>query len=82
MSKYQVDSLFEAEQSAQTTCTHIVRVAFESGADAEFDYLVPDDIWPIAVGQRVEVPFGRKNKLQVGFCAEADIPFEESFTAR
>ncbi|MBN2269742.1 MAG: hypothetical protein JXN61_03955, partial [Sedimentisphaerales bacterium] len=60
---------------------HIVRVAFESAADAEFDYLVPDGIWPIAVGQRVEVPFGRKNKAEFGFCTWADVPKEESFLA-
>jgi primosomal protein N' (replication factor Y) len=82
MSANRTDSLFEAEQVEQTTCNHIIRVAFESGVDTEFDYLVPDDVWPIAVGQRVEVPFGRKDKLQTGFCAEVDIPFEESFTAR
>ncbi len=82
MSAYRTDSLFEAEQVEQTACCHIIRVAFESGVDTEFDYLVPDELWPIAVGQRVEVPFGRKNKLQTGFCAETDIPFEDSFTGR
>jgi len=82
MSAYRTDSLFEAEQVEQAPCSHIIRVAFESGADTEFDYLVPDELWPIAVGQRVEVPFGRKNKLQTGFCAEADISFEDSFTGR
>ena len=82
MSAYRTDSLFEAEEAVETACRHIVRVAFESGADTEFDYLVPDDLWPIGVGQRVEVPFGRKNKLQIGFCVEADIPFEDSFVGR
>ena len=82
MSAYRTDSLFEAEQVEQTACCHIIRVAFESGVDTEFDYLVPDELWPIAVGQRAEVPFGRKNKLQTGFCVEADIPFEDSFTGR
>ena len=82
MSAYRTNSLFEAEQVEQMTCSHIIRVAFESGVDTEFDYLVPDELWPIAVGQRVEVPFGRKDKLQTGFCAETDISFEDSFTAR
>jgi primosomal protein N' len=45
-------------------------VAFETAADMEFDYLVPDELWPIEAGQRVEVPFGRKNKLEKGFCVE------------
>lgn len=36
----------------------------------EFDYLVPDELWPIEAGQRVEAPFGRGNKLEKGFCVE------------
>jgi len=59
--------------------THIIRVAVESGADAEFDYLVPDALWPIEVGRRVEVPFGRSNKIEPGFCVQADLPPEKSF---
>ena len=82
MSRYRTNNLFEAEEVEITACSHIIRVAFESGVDTEFDYLVPDDLWPVGIGQRVEVPFGRKNKLQTGFCAEADIPFEDSFTGR
>jgi len=49
---------------------HIIRVAFEAGVDAEFDYLVADKFWPLAVGQRVEAPFGKGNKIQKGFCVE------------
>jgi len=70
------------EEAEEQPCSHIIRVAFESGADREFDYLVPDELWPIGVGQRVEAPFGRKDKLEKGFCVEADIPLEKSFTAR
>jgi len=82
MSKYRSGSLFETEQAEQAKpCGHIIRVAFESGADREFDYFVPDELWPIGAGQRVEAPFGRKDKLEKGFCVEADIPFEKSFTA-
>jgi len=66
-----------AGDGSAVTCGHIIRVAFESAADAEFDYLVPDEIWPIQVGQRVEVPLGRKNKLQIGFCVETDIDHRE-----
>ncbi|MHC4205851.1 MAG: replication restart helicase PriA [Planctomycetota bacterium] len=82
MSKHQLDSLFAKEKEDETTCSHIIRVAFESAADSVFDYGVPDDIWPIQAGQRVEAPFGRKNKLEKGFCVETDIPFEQSFAAR
>ncbi len=60
---------------------HIIRVAFESGVDNEFDYRVPDPLWPISPGQRVEVPFGRGNKHQTGFCVKSNIPLEESFAS-
>jgi len=68
MRKYQADSLFVTEEAEEEICHHIIRVAFESAADTEFDYLVPDQLWPIQPGRRVEAPFGRKNKLEVGFC--------------
>ena len=76
-----MDSLFATEKEEEAICSHVIRVAFESAADMEFDYGVPDEIWPIRIGQRVEVPFGRKNKLEKGFCVEADIPFKYSFAA-
>ncbi len=78
MSKYQMDSLFVEMDSRLhgndngASCHHIIRVAFESAADAEFDYLLPDELWPIEAGQRVEVPFGKKNKLEVGFCVAVE----------
>lgn len=81
MSRYQTDSLFALEETEEAVCRHIIRVAFESAADMEFDYGVPDEIWPIQVGQRVEAPFGRKDKPEKGFCVEADIPFKQSFAA-
>jgi primosomal protein N' (replication factor Y) len=81
MRKYQTKELF-AEEIEETSCRHIIRLAFESAADSEFDYGAPDEIWPIHVGQRVEAPFGRKDKLEKGFCVEADIPFEQSFAAQ
>ena len=82
MNKYQTESLFETDQIPQVPCTHIIRVAFESGADSQFDYLVPDRLWPIETGQRVEVPFGRKNKPLIGFCTATDIEPEKSFAGR
>ena len=57
-------------------------MAFESGADTQFDYLVPESVGPIPIGQRVKVPFGRKNKIQIGFCVEVDVKYEESFGGR
>ncbi len=83
MSRYRTDSLFETEEAEESIpCNHIIRVAFESGVDREFDYAAPDELWPVGLGRRVEVPFGRANKPAVGFCVEADVPFEESFTSR
>jgi len=82
MSKYQTGSLFSVEVEKEVSCSHIIRVAFESAADAEFDYFVPDEIWPIQVGQRVEVPFGRKDKSEAGFCTQSDVLPEESFISR
>ncbi len=58
---------------------HIIRIAMESAADTEFDYAVPEELWPIVVGQRVDVPFGKKNKIETGFCVLADVPREKSF---
>lgn len=78
MRKYQERNLF-AREDEDLSCGHIIRVAFESAADVEFDYLVPDQMWPVRVGQRVEAPFGRTNKLQKGFCIESDVPREDAF---
>ena len=77
MRKYQTESLFASENVKQEQCHHIIRVAFEAGVDNEFDYLVPDELWPIRTGQRVEAPFGRKDTLQIGFCVKADIGYKE-----
>ena len=74
-------NLFETGDESQSS-GHIIRIAFESGADREFDYFVPDKFWPVAVGQRVEAPFGRNNKRQVGFCVKADITPEKSFASK
>ena len=82
MVRHVSDSLFETKSAEQCTSGHVIRVAFESAADTAFDYLVPDALWPVQPGQRVEAPFGRKNKAQVGFCVETDVPLKESFAAR
>ncbi|OHB59339.1 MAG: primosomal protein N' [Planctomycetes bacterium RBG_13_44_8b] len=81
MQKYQTQSLF-TEETVETYCHHVIRVAFESAADTEFDYLMPDEFWPIETGQRVEVPFGKKNKLEIGFCVEADVNNKEHKVVR
>ncbi|MFA5238162.1 MAG: primosomal protein N' [Phycisphaerae bacterium] len=74
MVRFDTDSLFASEE---VPCSHIIRVAFEVGVDTEFDYSVPDEFWPIEAGQRVEAPFGRRNKLKKGFCVEVDFSHRE-----
>ena len=76
MTRHDTPSLFESAQVEQPA-NRVIRVAFESGVDSEFDYLVPDKLWPLRVGQRVEAPFGRSNKLETGFCVETEISKEE-----
>ncbi|MHC4215701.1 MAG: replication restart helicase PriA, partial [Planctomycetota bacterium] len=68
---YNTESLFESDES-KAVVGHIVRVAFDTGADNEFDYILPDALAPIQPGRRVEAPFGRSNKLQTGFCIDTD----------
>ena len=51
---------------------HTVRIAFDAGVDQTFDYSVPLKLWPVGLGQRVEVPFGRGNKPKIGFCVGID----------
>ena len=71
MPKSQTPSLFELDEPEESApCSHILRVAFESGADRVFSYLCPNEIWPVQAGQRVEAPFGRGNKKQTGFCVQ------------
>jgi len=68
MSKCHTKSLFgeDGSQSSDEQAGLVVRVAFDSGADMEYDYILPEEMGEITVGQRVEVPFGRKNKATRG----------------
>ena len=71
MSKCQTKSLFGDDDLSVSDGSgddgYVVRVAFENGADSVFDYKVPDKLWPVGVGQRVQVPFGRSNKALEAF---------------
>ncbi|MHC4123311.1 MAG: replication restart helicase PriA [Planctomycetota bacterium] len=82
MIRNRTNSLFETKEESDLEYNHIIRVAIESGVDSEFDYVVPRKLWPVEVGQRVKVPFGRGNKLQNGFCVVSEIKAEESFISR
>lgn len=69
----QTPSLFDMEEAEpDVPCDHVIQVAFDSGADTAFSYLVPNEFWPIEPGQRVEVPLGRKNKPVTGYCVSLD----------
>ena len=76
-------SLFEMDRpDPEISCDHVIQVAFDSGADTVFSYLVPNEFWPIEPGRRVEVPFGRKNKLVTGYCVNTDPPQTASPTGK
>ncbi|MCK5001110.1 MAG: hypothetical protein KAS23_16315, partial [Anaerohalosphaera sp.] len=82
MDKYSTGNLF-GDEAATPDGGVVVSVAFEAGVDCVFSYVVPDGVGSVAVGQRVEVPFGRGNKPQVGFVVgvEDEAAEEESKTA-
>lgn len=75
-------NLFETGGEKHTASGRIIRVAFDSAADALFDYLVPDHIPPVRPGQRVKVPFGKKNKTEVAFCVVSDVPEQDSYARK
>ncbi|MHC4215576.1 MAG: primosomal protein N' family DNA-binding protein [Planctomycetota bacterium] len=78
MTRYKTDSLFPTQQTEQTPCNYIIRLAFDSAVDNVYDYAVPDELWPIRQGQRIEAPFGRANKPQIGFCVSTDVPQQQN----
>ncbi len=65
------------EDSGDIESGHVIEVAFDSGADTVFSYEVEERFWPVKVGQRVEVPFGRGNRKAVGFVVN-DAPVDEN----
>ena len=51
----------------------IARLVFNRPVDSEFDYLVPDELRTLVVpGQRVRAPFGKGDRLTVGYCVAID----------
>lgn len=57
-------------ENKKIPCSKIVTVALDTGVDNVFDYLLPDKLGQVQPGQRLEVPFGRADKLTTGFCIE------------
>ncbi len=59
----------EDDQGEQLVAT----VVFPKGPDSQFDYLVPDAIrQTLQPGCRVRAPFGRGNRLTVGYCVRIE----------
>ncbi|MCK4960548.1 MAG: hypothetical protein KAT00_14145, partial [Planctomycetes bacterium] len=71
MAKYPSDNLFSQYEDPEDLQGRVIQVAFDTGADSVFDYLLADPFGDIEAGQRVKVPFGRSNKLVDGFCVGA-----------
>ncbi len=47
----------------------VATVVFAGVVDGEYDYVVPETLRSeVAVGKRLQVPFGRSNRRQVGYC--------------
>jgi primosomal protein N' (replication factor Y) len=68
MTKDWTKSLFGGEvDDTRDVSGLIVRVALDTGADSQFDYVLPEFLGQVQPGQRVQVPFGRANKLQQAF---------------
>ncbi|MFA6187229.1 MAG: primosomal protein N' [Phycisphaerae bacterium] len=61
------NNLFDDSEKEQPS-GKIATIAFDSGVDNVFDYLLPDKLGDVLPGQRLEVPFGRANKTTQGFC--------------
>jgi primosomal protein N' (replication factor Y) (superfamily II helicase) len=64
------NSLFDISENKEIPCSRIATVAVDTGVDNVFDYLLPDRLGEVGPGRRLEVPFGRANKLTTGFCIE------------
>lgn len=78
MSKDLTRNLFGEEMEAEVSGGYVVRVVIEDTAvEGCFDYIVPEKLWPVGVGARVEVPFGRGNKKKNGFCVAVDVEKEK-----
>lgn len=74
-------SLFESEpeptrwEDADRDDLLCAQVAFNLPVNSVFDYLIPDELrGALQPGQRVQVPFGRGDRLTVGFCVGIQRP--------
>jgi primosomal protein N' (replication factor Y) len=71
MPKDKTKNLFESsDQSTDLPGGQIVRVALDNGADSLFDYVLPEYMGEVQPGRRVQVPFGKANKLLSAFVVQ------------
>lgn len=81
MQRHIENGLFDTHEE-KPQCSNIVTVAVDSGVDEVFSYLLPDKFMPVVLGQRLEVPFGKSNKLCTVFCVDikdakaAQVPYK------
>ncbi len=68
MSPLSSKTLFDEPPDDSSGDRPVIRVALDTGADSLFDYAVPPSIDAVHPGQRVQVPFGKKNEQVAGFC--------------
>ncbi len=81
--KSETKSLFgQPEETGSPLSGQVVRVALNTGADALFDYILPEPMDAALPGQRVQVPFGRSNKLHEAFIVEAEDPNDPADTEK
>lgn len=65
----------EMDPPAPEPASHepVIRVALDAGADALFDYKLPEHLGAVMPGQRVEVPFGKGNRPKEAFVVETGV---------
>src|SRR5579872_6454893 len=63
---------WELADQEDLVCAQLV---FNRPVDRAFDYLVPDPLrGQLQVGQRVQAPFGRGDRLAIGYCVGLEKP--------
>lgn len=72
MKKSNTRPLFDEPQRSGPEEGQLVRVALNTGADSLFDYVLPTFLGRVEVGQRVQAPFGKADKLHEAFVVEAE----------
>jgi primosomal protein N' (replication factor Y) len=70
-------NLFDSMDCPVLPAGRVIRVAVDTGADGEFDYLLPEGMGDVVPGRRVEVPFGKNNKRVAAFVVKVLVDADE-----